>query len=111
MSIDARFLTALAEELTRSRELAETLAPLLSDSAAPAAKDTLVRAQNLDLLVQQLDALAAMTARVAQGDRPQDAVAAAPLGRLVERMRAVLDGRIASATPHPPPSGDLMLFD
>lgn len=111
MSIDARFMAALSDELTRGRELAETLAPLLSDGAELAEKDNLIRAQNLDLLVQHLDALAAMTARVAQGDRPVDAVAAAPLGRLVERMRAAMDGRIASATPHPPPSGDLMLFD
>ena len=52
-----------------------------------------------------------MTARVAEGDAPRDAVVAAPLGGLVERMRAALDGRIASSTPHPPPSGDLILFD
>ncbi|MFT4953969.1 MAG: hypothetical protein ACI8U3_000331 [Brevundimonas sp.] len=111
MSADTRFLAALAEELARGRVMAETLAPLLSTARSGDSGDSMIRAQGLDLLVQHLDALAAMTARVAQGDAPGDAVVAAPLGGLVERMCAALDGRIASATPHPPPSGDLMLFD
>lgn len=111
MSIDARFLAALADELTRGRELAESLAPLLSHGAEPAARDNLVRAQNLDLLVQHLDALAAMAARVADGDRARDAVVAAPLGGLATRISAAIDGLPAPTIPHPPPSGDLMLFD
>ncbi|MFN3535879.1 MAG: hypothetical protein ACK4Y4_00345 [Brevundimonas sp.] len=111
MSIDARFLAALSDELTHGRVMAESLAPLLSAAPSANAPDTIVRAQALDMLVQHLDALAAMTARVAQGDLPQDAVIAAPLGGLVERMRSALDGKAAHSSPHPPPSGDLMLFD
>ena len=111
MSADPRFLAALADELARGRAMAESLAPLLSAAPSSDNHDAVVRAQGLDLLVQHLDALSVMTARVAQGDAPRDAVVAAPLGGLVERMGAALDGRIASATPHPPPSGDLILFD
>ena len=111
MSADLRFLTALADELARGRVMAESLAPLLSAAPSADRHDAMGRAQGLDMLVQHLDALAAVTARVAEGDKPQDALVAAPLGGLVERMRAALDGRIASSTPHPPPSGDLMLFD
>ena len=111
MSADARFLAALADELARGRVMAEALAPLLSAAPSADRHDAMVRAQGLDMLVQHLDALAAVTARVAEGDAPRDAVVAAPLGGLVERMRAALDGRIASSTPHPPPSGDLILFD
>ncbi|MEH6665557.1 MAG: hypothetical protein V7678_11945 [Brevundimonas sp.] len=111
MSVDARFLAALSDELAHSRVLAESLAPLLSTAPSADRHDSLVRAQGLDMLVQHLDALAAMTARVAQGDRPEDAVVAAPLGGLVARMQAALDGDPAPAIAHPPPSGDLMLFD
>lgn len=111
MSADDRFLAALAEELARGRAMAESLAPLLSRKPASDDGDAIVRAQGLDLLVQHLDALTAIAARVAEGERPRNAVMAAPLGGLVERMRAALDGEAAPSTPHPPPSGDLMLFD
>ena len=111
MKADALFLAALADELARGRVMAESLAPLLSAPPSADRHDAVIGSQGLDLLVQHLDALAAMTARVAEGDAPRDAVVAAPLGGLVERMRAALDGRIASSTPHPPPWGDLILFD
>lgn len=111
MSIDARFLAALSDELAHGRAMAEALAPLLSAGPSAGQHDAMVRAQGLDMLVQHLDALAAMTARVAEGDCPRNAVVAAPLGGLVERMRASLNGEAAPAISHPPPSGDLMLFD
>ena len=111
MSVDARFLDALAEELARGRAMAESLAPLLSTTPSADTPDAVVRVQGLDLLVQHLDALSVMTARVAEGDPPREAVIAAPLGGLVERMSAVLSGEAAPSSFHPPPSGDLMLFD
>ncbi len=111
MSADARFLAALADELARGRAMAEALAPLLSAATSADMPDAVVRAQGLDLLVQHLDALAAMTARVAEGDPPREAVIAAPLGGLVERMGAALSGEAAPSSFHPPPSGDLILFD
>ncbi|MFN4297591.1 MAG: hypothetical protein ACK4FB_12195 [Brevundimonas sp.] len=111
MTVDARFLAALAEEIAHGRVMAESLAPLLSAAPSAGAPDTIVRAQALDMLVQHLDALAAMAARVGQGDDPQDAVVAAPLGGLVERMCVALAGERTVTTSHPPPSGDLMLFD
>ena len=111
MSADARFLAALSDELAHGRAMAEALAPLLSAATTAGQHDAVVRAQGLDLLVQHLDALAAMAARVAAGDSARDAVIAAPLGGLVERMRAALDGQDVSSPSYPPPSGDLMLFD
>jgi hypothetical protein len=111
MSADARFLAALADELARGRVMAEALAPLLPGASSADRHDAVVRAQGLDLLVQHLDALAAMAARVADGDAPRDAVVAAPLGGLVERMRAAIDGQSVSTTAQPASSGDLLLFD
>ena len=111
MSVDARFLAALSEELAHGRAMAEALAPLLSAAPSADRHEAVVRAQGLDMLVQHLDALAAMTARVAEGDSPRAAVVAAPLGGLVERMRAALEGEAVSSPSHPPPAGDLMLFD
>ena len=63
MSVDARFLAALSEELAHGRAMAEALAPLLSAAPSADRHEAVVRAQGLDMLVQHLDALAAMTAR------------------------------------------------
>lgn len=109
MSANARFLAALADELARGRQMAEALAPLLSAASLADTPDALVRAQGLDLLVQHLDALSALAGRVAHGDDPQEAAAAAPLGDLARRMGAALAGEAAISSDQP--SGDLILFD
>ena len=106
-------MAALAAELDRSRDGIDALAALVSDyvrDCAPEDRPAVMgRAQAVDALSQNLEALAQFARAIASGHSPADAAGAVPLSDLGARLLAACQGQ--SIPPPPASSGDLDLFD
>lgn len=107
-------LAALSTECAEMAAAAEGLSTVVFEHARglPAAErgPVVVQAQAVDLLVQKLAALAALTDALSEGQTVESAIDALPLADLVDRLSsAVLERTRARAAE--PSDSDLVLFD
>lgn len=107
---DATFLTALSDELQRSRGRIDGVEAMVSDlirSAVPEHRATaLMQAQSLDVLSQELDALSVILRRLGDGAAPDQALSHVTLAELATRLGAVLGLSRDTA----PDAGEIELF-
>lgn len=107
-------LSVLSAECAEMAAAAEGLSTLVFEHARglPAAErgPVVVQAQSVDLLVQKLAALSALTDALSSGRPVETAIEALPLADLVDRLSsAVLERARARAAESS--DGDLVLFD
>lgn len=106
-------LTAIADELERTRAGVDSLAALVSSyvGACPPAEraGVMMEAQSVDSLSQHLEAMAGFARALGAGGSVASAAAATPLAELADRLRAACGGQ--PAAPPSAPSDELELFD
>jgi len=105
---------AYAAELGAIGQGLQGLEALVSDhvrQCAPEARPHALReAQAIDVLSQRLDAMRALAAALAQGERIESALGVVPLADLAHRLHSSILTH-APAAPAAAGSGDLMMFD